>query len=240
MGRLNMRHMYHLKIRISAFSGSILMTALGIDLITVASLGTSPISSVPLVVSLYTPWTFGQLTFVLNMAFIALQIALLRHLFRPVELLQVVVNFVFSAAIDFFMHAMAGLQGLSWPLALALLIAGCATLAFGICIEVASQVLMVPGDGAVKAIAQTGKWRMGTTKVVFDSTMVTLAVILSFLYGGLGTLTGLGIGTLISAMLVGRFVNLFNGRVFFIERLARLSLGDETKAAGSLSQEIQP
>ena len=177
-----MRHMHHLKIRISAFSGSILMTALGIDLITVASLGTSPISSVPLVISLYTPWTFGQLTFVLNMVFIALQIVLLRRQFRPAELLQVAVNFVFGAAIDFFMHAMAGLQGLSWPLALALLIAGCATLAFGICIEVASQVLMVPGDGAVKAIAQTGKWRMGSTKVVFDSTMVTLAVILSFLY----------------------------------------------------------
>ena len=49
------------------------MTAFGIDLITVASLGTSPTSSVPLVVSLYTPWTF-----VLNMAFIVLQIALLR------------------------------------------------------------------------------------------------------------------------------------------------------------------
>ena len=83
---------------------------------------------------------------------------------------------------------------------------------------------MVPGDGAVKAIAQTGKWRMGSTKVVFDSTMVTLAVILSFLYGGLGT-DRLASGTLISAMLVGRFVNFFNGRVFIIERLARLSLG---------------
>lgn len=226
-----MRHMHHLKIRISAFSGSILMTALGIDLITVASLGTSPISSVPLVISLYTPWTFGQLTFVLNMAFIALQIVLLRRQFRPAELLQVAVNFVFSAAIDFFMHAMAGLQGLSWPLALALLIAGCATLAFGICIEVASQVLMVPGDGAVKAIAQVGKWRMGSTKVAFDTTMVTLAVILSFLYGGLGTLSGLGIGTVISAMLVGRFVNFFNRHVFFIERLARLSLADENRGA---------
>lgn len=90
---------------------------------------------------------------------------------------------------------------------------------------------MVPGDGAVKAIAQVGKWRMGSTKVAFDTTMVTLAVILSFLYGGLGTLSGLGIGTVISAMLVGRFVNFFNRHVFFIERLARLSLADENRGA---------
>lgn len=223
--------MNHLKIRISVFLCSILTTAFGIDLITVASLGTSPISSVPLVVSFYTPWTFGQLTFVLNMAFIILQMALLRRQFRPVELFQIAINFVFSAALDFFMYAMAGLQELSWPLAAVLLVAGCATLAFGICIEVASQVLMVPGDGAVKAIAQTGKWRMGSTKVAFDTTMVTLAVILSFLYGGLGTLSGLGIGTVISAMLVGRFVNFFNRHVFFIERLARLSLADENRGA---------
>lgn len=69
--------------------------------------------------------------------------------------------------------------------------------------------------------------------------MVTIAVILSTLYGGLWTLTGLGVGTLVSAMLVGRFVNFFNRRVFFIERLARLSLDDETKAAGALSKEVQ-
>ena len=234
-----MRHMHHLKIRISVFICSILMTAFGIDLITVASLGTSPISSVPLVISLYTPWTFGQLTFVLNMAFILLQIALLRRQFRPVEILQIAINFIFSAAIDFFMHAMTGLQHLIWPLAAILLIAGCAFLAFDICIEVASQVLMVPGDGVVKALAQTGKWRMGSTKVVFDSTMVTIAVILSSLYGGLGTLTGLGVGTLVSAMLVGRFVNFFNHRVFLIERLARLSLEDENKEAAPLTKEVQ-
>ena len=40
-------------------------------------------------------------------------------------------------------------------------------------------------------------------------------------------------------MLVGCFVNFFNRRVFFIERLARLSLDDETKAAGALSKEVQ-
>ena len=216
--------MHHMMIRIIVFIGSILMTAFGIDMITVASLGTSPISSVPFVISLHTSWTFGQLTFVMNMIFILLQVALLRSQFRPVEFLQIAITFIFSAAIDFFMHAMTGLQHLALPLAVPLLVAGCAVLAFGICIEVASQILMVPGDGLVRVLARTGKWQMGSTKVVFDSTLVAAAVILSSLYGGLGTLTGLGVGTLISAMLVGRFVNFFNHHVFFIERLARLSL----------------
>lgn len=226
-----MRQMHYKRIRIPVFILSILTTAFGIDLITAASLGTSPISSVPLVLSFYFPWTFGQLTFVMNMAFIVLQFLLLRRNFRPLEILQVGINVIFSYALDLYMPLLAGLQHLSLPLQVLFLVLGCAVLGFGICIEVASQVLMVPGDGAVKAIAQVGKWRMGSTKVAFDTTMVTLAVILSFLYGGLGTLSGLGIGTVISAMLVGRFVNFFNRHVFFIERLARLSLADENRGA---------
>lgn len=58
-----MRHMHYKGIRIPVFILSILINALGIDLITVAGLGTSAISSVPIVISLYSKWTFGQLTF---------------------------------------------------------------------------------------------------------------------------------------------------------------------------------
>lgn len=55
--------MHYKGIRIPVFILSILINALGIDLITVAGLGTSAISSVPIVISLYSKWTFGQLTF---------------------------------------------------------------------------------------------------------------------------------------------------------------------------------
>lgn len=50
-----MRQMHYKRIRIPVFILSILTTAFGIDLITAASLGTSPISSVPLVLSFYFP-----------------------------------------------------------------------------------------------------------------------------------------------------------------------------------------
>lgn len=224
MGGLNMEPMVYQKIRIPVFILSILTTAFGIDLITAASLGTSPISSVPLVLSFYLPLTFGQMTFALNMLFIVLQFLLLRRDFRPFQFLQVGINFIFSYALDLYTPLLAGLQGSPWPLAVGLLVLGCAILGFGICIETASHVLMVPGDGIVRALSMAGKWRMGTTKVAFDTTMVTLAVIASFFYGGLGTLTGLGVGTIVSAMLVGRFVNFFNHCVGFIGRLANATL----------------
>ena len=80
MGRLILRHMHYKGIRIPVFILSILINALGIDLIIVAGFGSSPISSVPIVISLYSNWTFGQITFFANILFIAAQIALLRRL----------------------------------------------------------------------------------------------------------------------------------------------------------------
>ena len=151
-----MRQMHYKRIRIPIFILSILTTAFGIDLITAASLGTSPISSVPLVLSFYFPWTFGQLTFVMNMAFIVLQFLLLRRNFRPLEILQVGINVIFSYALDLYMPLLAGLQHLSLPLQVLFLVLGCAVLGFGICIETASQVLMVPGDGAL--IRRWSRW----------------------------------------------------------------------------------
>ena len=237
MGRVILRHMHYKGIRIPVFILSILINALGIDLITVAGLGTSAISSVPIVISLYSKWTFGQLTFFMNILFILAQIALLRRQFRPIEGLQMGINAIFSVALDLYMPFLSGLQGHSWPVALAILLVGCAVLAFGLCLEVASQVLMVPGDGIVKAMAQVGKIRMGTTKVAFDSTMVTMAFLLSLFFGGDKTLVVLGVGTIVSAMTVGRLVNFFNRRLFFIERLARLSLEDQNESPVALAKE---
>lgn len=227
-----MRHMHYKGIRIPVFILSILINALGIDLITVAGLGTSAISSVPIVISLYSKWTFFM-----NILFILAQIALLRRQFRPIEGLQMGINVIFSVALDLYMPFLSGLQGHSWPVALAILLVGCAVLAFGLCLEVASQVLMVPGDGIVKAMAQVGKIRMGTAKVAFDSTMVTMAFLLSLFFGGDKTLVVLGVGTIVSAMTVGRLVNFFNRRLFFIERLARLSLEDQNESPVALAKE---
>ena len=237
MGRLILRHMHYKGIRIPVFILSILINALGIDLIIVAGFGSSPISSVPIVISLYSNWTFGQITFLANILFIAAQIALLRRQFHPIEALQLGISVIFSVALDLYMPFLSVLPGHSWPLAGVILLIGCAVLAFGICLEVASQVLMVPGDGIVKAIAQTANIRMGTAKVAFDSTLVAMALGLSLFYGGAQTFAAIGVGTIVSAMTVGRLVNFFNRRLFFIERLARLSLEDQNESPVALAKE---
>lgn len=199
----------------------VLINSFGIALITKASMGTSPISSVPYVLSFRFAPTFGQITFVMNLFFILGQALLLRKKFEPIQLLQIVVNLIFSACIDLGMYLLSWFTPGSLAMELLSLIAGCAVLAVGICIEVAPGVLMVPGEGMVKAISTAFGWKFGSVKVAFDTTLMATALVLSLLF--FGGLQGIGIGTIISALIVGQFVNLWNKTLPLIPYIRRLT-----------------
>ena len=101
------------------------------------------------------------------------------------------------------------------------LLLGCAVLGFGISVEVAPDVLLVPGEGLVGALTAASGRRFGSVKVAFDVTLVLISLTLSLLF--FHRLNGLGLGTVISALLVGRFVNLYNSRLPLIAHIARLA-----------------
>ena len=202
------------------FAVGVLINFFGVALITKAALGTSPISSLPYVLSFRFPVTLGQFTFVMNMFFILGQWLLLGRDFRPIQFLQIAVNALFSLTIDVSMHLLSWLNPAALPLQLAALALGCAVLGFGISIEVAPRVLMVPGEGIVQAIAKVSGWRFGTVKVNFDAALVILAVSLSLLF--FHRLQGLGVGTIVSALTVGRFVNIYNRHLPLIRKISAL------------------
>ena len=203
------------------FLTGVLINSFGVALITRAALGTSPISSLPYVLSFRFPVTLGQFTFAMNLFFILGQVLLLRRDFQPIQLLQVAVNAVFSAFIDVSMGLLSWLEITSLPMAVLVLVLGCAVLAFGISVEVAPRVLMVPGEGIVQAIAAVTGWRFGNVKVGFDAALVATALVLSLLF--FHRLQGLGAGTILSALAVGRFVNLYNRRLPLISRISALA-----------------
>lgn len=203
------------------FLAGVLINSFGVALITRAALGTSPISSLPYVLSFRFPVTLGQFTFAMNLFFILGQVLLLRRDFQPIQLLQVAVNAVFNAFIDVSMGLLSWLEISSLPMAVLVLALGCAVLAFGISVEVAPRVLMVPGEGIVQAIAAVTGWRFGNVKVGFDAALVATALVLSLLF--FHRLQGLGAGTILSALAVGRFVNLYNRRLPLISRISALA-----------------
>ncbi len=197
------------------------INAFGIAFITKGALGTSPISSIPYVFSLFFEQvSFGTFTFLLNMIFIALQVVILRRKFHPVQLLQIVANLLFSAFIDVSMYALTWLSPDTWVMRGLSLLLGCVVLALGISIEVAPNVIVVPGEGIVRAIAQASKKEFGKIKVYFDITLIAIGATCSFLF--FHSLQGMGIGTLISAIAVGKFVSLFNRHFPLIRHIKTL------------------
>ncbi len=83
------------------------------------------------------------------------------------------------------MYALKHAYPLEWHPALAWLPdseLGCIILAFGIVVEVSPNVLMVPGEGVVHALSTVTKMKLGTTKIIFDVTLIAIATVLSFVF----------------------------------------------------------
>ncbi len=208
--------------RLAWFAAGILTNSFGIVLITKGALGTSQISSIPYVLSLQMPSiSFGMFSFIMNMVYIVLQALLLRKQFKPFQLLQIVVNVVFSASIDVFMAMLSFYAPQQLFTRVLSAIAGCIVLAFGISVEVAPDLIMVPGEGIVAAISKVSGRRFGSVKVAFDVTLILIAAALSWVF--FGDLVGVGVGTLLSAVSVGQFVNLINRHVPLLQHIRALA-----------------
>lgn len=190
------------------FLVGLFVNSLGVACITKANLGTSPITSVPYVLSLGFQPTIGQFTIFWNLLLVACQVVLLRKKFKLIQLLQVPVATLFGFFIDFSMAYVLGwLNPASYPAQAVSLLIGCAVLGFGVFMEVAADVVMLPGEATSNTISKISGKEFGTVKVCVDVSMCVIAVLLSLvLFQGL---QGVREGTVVSALLVGFLSRLF-------------------------------
>lgn len=207
------------------FLVGLFVNALGVSLITKASLGTSPISSIPYVLSLNFPLTLGNFTILFSLLLIALQVVILRKNFKAENILQIPVSIAFGYFIDLTMYMFFWLDPQNYAVKIVALLIGCVVLGFGVYLEVLADVVMLPGESFVRAVVQTWNTNFGTTKIIFDTTMTVMAGALSFLF--LGELNGVREGTIIAALLVGFIAKLFGKKLEFI----KLRLFPETAKA---------
>ena len=191
------------------------VNALGVSLVTKASLGTSPISSIPYVLSLNFPFTLGNFTIVFSILLIVLQILILRKNFKLENILQIPVSIAFGYFIDLTMYMLFWINPQNYFVKMIALLAGCLVLGLGVYLEVLADVVMLPGESFVRAIVQTWNTNFGTTKIVFDSSMAIIAGVLSFVFSG--KLNGVREGTIIAALLVGFIARLLGKRLEFIK-----------------------
>lgn len=203
--------------RYLVFLLGLFISSFGVSFITRSNLGTSPISSVPYVLSLNFSWSLGEFTIAFSALLILLQILILRKNFRLEHLLQIPISIAFGYFIDLTMILLSSLNPSSYLIKLVCLIFGCVILGFGVYLEVLADVAMLPGESFVRAVTSTWNTDFGMTKVAFDVTITVSAVVLSFLFAH--QLEGIREGSLIAALLVGFIARQFGSKLAFLPSL---------------------
>ena len=197
------------------FLVGLFVNSLGVSLITKANLGTSPISSIPYVLSLNFPFTLGNFTIFFSIFLIVLQLIILRKNFKLEHILQIPVSIIFGYFIDLTMILFFWVNPEAYIMKIVYLLIGCLILGVGVYMEVLADVVMLPGESFVRAIVLTWKTNFGTTKICFDVSMSVIAVVLSFVFAG--RLAGVREGTVIAALLVGFIARLIGKKLVFLK-----------------------
>lgn len=182
--------------------------AFGVAFSIKANLGTSPISSVPYVISLFAPLTVGTATIAMHCVFIVLQILILRRNYHPIQLMQLPVAIFFGYLTDFGVWVVQKIGYTAYWQQWFLCLVGILLVAAGVSLEVKAGVVVLAGEGVILAICKVlPKIKFGYMKVGFDVTLVVIACILSFVFTG--RLQGVREGTVAAALLVGLIAKQF-------------------------------
>lgn len=215
---------------------SLFIMAFGVSLVTRSLMGTSPISSVPYVWSLHTALSMGSYIIILNAVLIAIQMLMLGKKGiienRLDLLLQIPVSLLFGIFIDITMSILSDWHPDLYIVKLASCVAGCCFMAIGISLEVVADVCMNSGEYVLHIASKKLNREFGTMKILFDITLLLIAVGCSWIFAG--RIDGVREGTVIVAVITGPLVRLIRPRLRFIDRWEEApSINDKTNNGAS-------
>ncbi|WP_156126968.1 YczE/YyaS/YitT family protein [Paucilactobacillus wasatchensis] len=212
------RHFLCLLFGIGLMSASVALSK-------IALLGTSPISSVPNVLSEITTLTIGQWTIVYMILLIGLEAVALGRRFSWINVIQLIPSLFFGIMIDWFVQFFSFIKLPNYWVQIGLTLISIILLAIGVFFEVNSRTLMMAGEGVTAAFAIAKRMSFSRMKVRADLTMVIAAVIISLLFSH--QLIGVREGTVLSALLSGRIVGLIENRLPKLTKWVRGSDEDD-------------
>lgn len=204
--------------RYIVFFLGLLFNSFGVAFITKATLGTSPIAAIPYSLSLIIQvLSLGTWVVLFNLLLIVVQVAIQRKDTNKFQVfLEVIIAFLFGYGVDLAMFFLQKISPEAYGFKLLILLIGCLILGFGAYLEVIADVVMLPGDAFVRAIARAVRKEYGTVRMISDISMSAIAAILCLIF--LHQLSGVREGTIISALLVGNLVKLYSRKLDIIPR----------------------
>jgi uncharacterized membrane protein YczE len=188
--------------------------ALGIVLNTKANLGVSPIISVPYGISAIWNVNLGGATAAIYTLYVFGQILLLGRDFSPIQLLQIPLSVIFGMVINFF-SAFIIVNSNSLVFNLFILMLGIIFTGIGASFTLLMNIIPNAADGFVQAASKRTGQKLGTVKNILDASSVLVTILIGLVFHG--KIVGIGIGTVIAVIFVGRVIaiinTLFRGRL---------------------------
>ncbi len=206
-----------LVIRFAAYLAGLLILAFGLTMNVMTGLGVSPIISVSYVASEITGIAFADATFILYALFVIAELLIhlrLRCLTRMQlikDVAQLPLSLLFPRFLALFQAILPDLSSSAMAIRLlALLLAVIAT-GVGAASTLSMRLIPNPGDGIVQAFADLFRRPVGMMKNIIDGVNVCISLILGIAL--LSRIAGIGAGTVLSFLGVGRIVALYNATI---------------------------
>ena len=185
------------------------LMAIGVVFSAKSALGVSPVGSLANVLyqiglSMGAPSyiNLGNCTIAVYCLYILVEALLLRRDFKPQMLLQLVASFLFGQLVNL---ATAMLSFLPAPgnyaLQMLYLLCSVPLVAAGVMLYLSPNILPTPGEGMSLAISKLTGLSVGSSKTIFDCSMVVISAVTSLIF--FHGLVGVREGTVICALLVG-------------------------------------
>ena len=194
--------MKNLQVRILMYILGLFILTIGISISVKSDLGVSPLSSLPYTMTCVWGIEMGKATIIFHCLLVLLQAILLGRKFKPINLLQVLAGIIFGYFTTFCNYLISFIpspNNMVDQIMMALI--STVFVAVGTFFYLPTNIMPLAGEGIVDTIAAVTKIEFSNIKIMFDSFLVLVSVIICFI--ALHNLGSVGIGTLIAALLVG-------------------------------------
>lgn len=208
--------------RTSFYILGIIILSIGLTLSAKSGLGMAPVISIPFSIANVLDLNFALITFIAYISFIVIQALINRDHKKWKYILQVPFTLFFSTMLDIFGNILNFQYPNLWQ-NLILLFFGMIATAIGVPMIANMKIILNPADGLALSFGYLLKKDLGFGKNVLDITCVIITSTIGLVFAG--KIIGIGIGTLIAMIIVGRIISIFN-RMFKdkMDRLAGLQV----------------
>ncbi len=189
--------------RIGIYLVGLALNALGIAFIIFSAVGAGAWDTVAIGLNHTLGLTIGACTVIIQVFVVLVTGIIERKRLQYESIIAIVIRSVFLDAWIFLVFAQMPLAA-SWEIQWLYFIVGILSMGIGIGIYVEAHFPKSPIDGLMLAIHNRFKWTLNTSRIIVELS----GAIIGFLLAG-----PVGLGTLIIALLVGKIIQITNGKV---------------------------